>query len=312
MNTTAPAMSGDDWERLMRDNEKSNALAEIREKPNYYSILPAEIRYSKDLSWFEKILYAEITALSNKEGYCYASNSYLSTSFNISDKTITRAVKELNNKGLIFVVYEQIGEKTHRKIYLHDSATREIPMIVEEQKKTARDKNVQKRGTVLSKSDGQKCPTNNIVLNNKDNNTVTPLTEGEVAKPTLTLPLWLGNNSHARLGRLYELLWERNMGLPTKVKLLGQIGALFKRLLAEHSEMMVALFLIVHFEWRGVSGTDGRAYSMLKDSAFPLAWLPTRVDMYRVFINNQMGVIDEWGAQLLVLKAVQKLFKKED
>ena len=43
-------------------------------KSNYYAVIPATIRYSKDLRPAEKLLYGEITALTNIKGYCYASN----------------------------------------------------------------------------------------------------------------------------------------------------------------------------------------------------------------------------------------------
>jgi hypothetical protein len=46
------------------------------ENPNYYAILPANVRYDKNLSANAKLLYAEISALSNKDGYSWASNSY--------------------------------------------------------------------------------------------------------------------------------------------------------------------------------------------------------------------------------------------
>ena len=48
------------------------------EKPSYYSIITADVRYDERLKPNEKLLYSEITALSNKYGYCTATNSYFS------------------------------------------------------------------------------------------------------------------------------------------------------------------------------------------------------------------------------------------
>ena len=45
-------------------------------KSSYYSILPAVVRYDKDLTDKAKLLYSEITCLCNKEGYCFATNNY--------------------------------------------------------------------------------------------------------------------------------------------------------------------------------------------------------------------------------------------
>ena len=40
-----------------------------KEQPNYYAIIPATVRYEKNLKSAEKLLYGEITGLANKSGY---------------------------------------------------------------------------------------------------------------------------------------------------------------------------------------------------------------------------------------------------
>ena len=38
-------------------------------KINYYAIIPATVRYDSELKPAEKLLYGEVTALANKNGY---------------------------------------------------------------------------------------------------------------------------------------------------------------------------------------------------------------------------------------------------
>ena len=73
----------------------------MEEKPNYYSIIPAEVRYDKDLSDKAKLLYGEISSLANKNGYCFASNQYFADLYEVDISTITRLLKQLENKGYI-------------------------------------------------------------------------------------------------------------------------------------------------------------------------------------------------------------------
>ena len=47
-----------------------------KNKVGYYSIIPSKILYNKELKANEKLLYAMITSLSCKEGYCFATNNY--------------------------------------------------------------------------------------------------------------------------------------------------------------------------------------------------------------------------------------------
>lgn len=86
--------------------------------PAYYGILTANVRYSTQLSMSEKIMFTEITALSNAKGYCSAKNKYFADLYNKSEKTISLWVKNLKDCGFIRIEYKRRGaEVIMRKIY---------------------------------------------------------------------------------------------------------------------------------------------------------------------------------------------------
>ena len=64
----------------------------------YFGILPAEIRYDKDLLPNAKLLFVEITALCRRQGYCWATNSYFAELLGASERTVTRWIKLLCEK----------------------------------------------------------------------------------------------------------------------------------------------------------------------------------------------------------------------
>tara|TARA_R110000796_G_scaffold231287_3_gene349159 strand:+ start:939 stop:1583 length:645 start_codon:yes stop_codon:yes gene_type:complete len=72
------------------------------DRPNYYAIIPAEVRYS-NIKPSAKLLYGEITCLSNLKGYCYATNNYFSLLYKVSKNTISLWIKSLNDAGFIQV-----------------------------------------------------------------------------------------------------------------------------------------------------------------------------------------------------------------
>lgn len=96
------------------------------EKPNFYGIMPADIRYDKNLKPMEKILYTEITALSNKEGYCFATNSYFAELYEVNKKTVSGWVSNLEKQEYIKIVliYKKgTKEITERRIYINQKVT---------------------------------------------------------------------------------------------------------------------------------------------------------------------------------------------
>ena len=68
----------------------------------YYAVLSADVRYAK-IANGAKLLYAEITALSNKKGYCWASNGYFAKLYGVDVRTIKRWLAHLSSCGFIFI-----------------------------------------------------------------------------------------------------------------------------------------------------------------------------------------------------------------
>lgn len=75
-------------------------LEQSKEQPNYYAIIPANVRYAK-ITAGAKLLYAEISCLSNKYGFCYAKNRYFAELYNVTTKTISGWIGELVDNGFI-------------------------------------------------------------------------------------------------------------------------------------------------------------------------------------------------------------------
>jgi hypothetical protein len=75
------------------------------EKPNYYVTLSSEVRYDNRLRPNVKLLYAEITALSNMNKQCFASNRYFSELYGKSKGTISGWINELVKYGYVSAEY---------------------------------------------------------------------------------------------------------------------------------------------------------------------------------------------------------------
>lgn len=130
----------------------------MEEKPNYFAVIPANVRYDKDLKDKAKLLYGEIAALSNQYGYCYASNKYFAELYNVTPTTISLLIKDLVDKGYIEseIVYKE-GTKEILNRYLR----------------------IFKEGYLRNLKD------NNININNKETNNINIISKERFKKPTL-------------------------------------------------------------------------------------------------------------------------------
>lgn len=93
------------------------------EKKSYYAIIPADVRYDPDLTPNAKLLYGEITSLTNEKGYCWASNKYFAELYSVYPTTISKWLKLLRDKGYItieFIYKDGTKEIANRYIKINE------------------------------------------------------------------------------------------------------------------------------------------------------------------------------------------------
>ena len=99
----------------MSRNEESDKTVK---RSNWDSLLPAAVRYDSRLKGDTKVLYSEILLLSNKAGYCYATDQHLAALFDAGQRTAARHIAELKKYGYIKIETKRQGKRiTERHIY---------------------------------------------------------------------------------------------------------------------------------------------------------------------------------------------------
>lgn len=164
--------------------------------PGYYAVLTAEIRYDAELSDFEKVMAAEITALCNKEGFCFAGNDYFARLYGRSERTISRALGRLKMKRFIEIELDRAEIRgTNRRIYLARRLREE--MAVKKSETTGQKCPVEGSAEPTT---GQKCPVDSLLVINKKKNTeqAEPAVLSHFAKIWQKMPLKLGKNEATR------------------------------------------------------------------------------------------------------------------
>lgn len=133
--------------------------------PSYFATIPADVRYDGNLVPNAKLLFGEITALCNKEGFCWAGNDYFSELYNVDNKTISRWISSLVKGGYLSVqILKKEGNK--RKIFIGNS----LRLLV-----TKSSLPIDKKVTTLVTKKSiasDKIVTSNIRINNTINNTM--------------------------------------------------------------------------------------------------------------------------------------------
>ena len=139
------------------------------EKPNYYGILPANVRYDKELKPMEKILFTEISSLTSKEGYCYAKNSYFADLYDVHKNTVGNWINNLVKRGYLksVIIYEK-GTKNiqERRLYITTPTSEKVDTPVNEKNDTYQRKDLEGINEKIDTPINEKIEDNNTSINN--------------------------------------------------------------------------------------------------------------------------------------------------
>lgn len=128
---------------------------------NYYVVIHAQVLHDNRLTPLARLIYGELSALANIQGFAWISNRKMASKYRVSIKTISRNISKLQELGYIkseLIYKDEKKEVEQRNIYIE-------PL----------DKNVNSVPSKMSRGYRQNSPEGmdkNVKDNNTSNNTM--------------------------------------------------------------------------------------------------------------------------------------------
>ena len=161
----------------------------MEEKPSYYAIIPANVRYDNDLPPMAKLLYGEITCLTQKNGFCWATNAYFAELYGMSKDRISRLIGILEKKGYISVHVERNEKNEVVKRYIKlRVAEITIPSVENNENSPVKNNYT----STVKNNEENNINLNNTRMNNTSLKEVSPV-GGHVPKPIEPKAIELAN-----------------------------------------------------------------------------------------------------------------------
>lgn len=234
-----------------------------------FGVVPNAVLYDERLKNGEKILYTFISSLSNKSGYCFASNTYLSEIVGVTKNTIKIYLKKLEDLNYINRSYKSCedNDEVERKIYLvYD----ELFNADEEARKSCQGWHENRAGgsTKIVPGGGTKIgPYNNTSIMIQDNN-IRDIESGKSQNYNYDLIVSKYNSiaKECKLTSIYKLSDKRRVKLKARLDEIGE-----DELLKAIGKIKESSFLIgkndrnwkISFDW--LINNDNNMIKLLED-----------------------------------------------
>lgn len=149
--------------------------------PGYTALLPPAVRYDQELRSAAKLLYAEISAMADVTGFCWATNRYLAALLGVSKNTLSELLAQLEERGYIIceVLRDEKNAVTERRLYITDAGLMRLPPV----SKNTHPPIPKNRDTPPPKNRDTPIPKNREENDIKDINVITPYSPPRGTRP---------------------------------------------------------------------------------------------------------------------------------
>lgn len=216
-------------------------------------------------------------------GQCYPARRTLAKECGIGLKSLDKYTQQLIDDG--FITKELRRKPGTKEMMSNLYQILIMPRLVAKKDKPSAESD----DTSSIISDNITIPT--INNNHLTEHTVTDVTDTKEEIDTLNrLPPKYGSTTLIRLIKVYNALWRQTYGSAPGLTNIGRFGKAVNKVLAEHTEMQVAVLIHTYYHWYGGSGNDQKEHNYLVDAGFPIEMILNKVGIMIAYLTNNIGL----------------------
>lgn len=237
-------------------------------KPSFL-LIPKVLYEDKEIRETDEKVYACVYWFSElKDGKCFASNKAIGQIINFTQGTVSNSLTRLENRGYIRRTFTKDGEREQI-----------IPLITFDLRANASSggDTVEKPLTLPPRQQGDTVHDEHIHN-----------IERVIEKDIEGIPLQ-GTTPAQRVYNFYSLVFRHFYGFAPKGSYVKDL-MIAKSILKDYNELQVAMFILLHFEWKGANGNDDFVYKRLSGACFPLSWIKPNTNAYQAFFKHTLKI----------------------
>ena len=241
--------------------------------PNIYTLEGKPTEY--------QVLFMWLCSYANENGTCFPGRKAISTKTGIKSlRTVDKYIEMLCQDGLITKTtrYKEGTNEKQSNLYqvnivdLVSTDTLPLEQELSDPSSNAYSTPGAPNGTITKPIINQTNITKDTNVSDEDK---------------VTLPTQRGATPIIRLGTIYRDLWRHKYGYDTKLNY-GLFGKKIKELLSSYSELQIAVFMIIFFNWKGIDGNSTKDEQFYMSAAYSIGLFANSIDKYEIYARNIM------------------------